>query len=111
MGSKGNQGPLTKNRRDVREGTREKAPGGMRRLPTGAAELGSQKGDHVMDRRRAAGSPVTGFSTAPGFQPCPLGNTITVDKNPGPGSGRTTYEYGTQCQTPVPRTTGKGGRF
>jgi hypothetical protein len=102
---------MGKNVRNVRQGTREAAPGGRRVVPTGVAELGSQKGDHVTEQRRAAGNAVSGLSIAPGFQPCALGNTVTLDKKPGPGAGRTVYEYGTQCQQRVPTSTGKGGRF
>jgi hypothetical protein len=94
--------------RNLRGGTRGKpeasripAPGAKRKLPTGAAELGSMKGNHVTERREASPRPVTGFSTAPGFQPVALGNTLTnnVGKG-GPGIGRDVHGRGS-CQETV----------
>jgi hypothetical protein len=90
------QGSMSRNVRNKSEGTR--VPPRTKAMPAAKpAHYGSAYGDHTTDRRKASpnAGPVT--SVAPGFQPVPLGNTLTTNVGKGgPGTGRTVYRTGSQ---------------
>ena len=82
--------------------------------PAGTAQIGIMYGDHST-AHGGAPSGYTGERLHGGrsFQPVPFGNEVALNvKGGGPGTGRTIYKTGTQCQTGTnpgdPRPRGRG---
>jgi|SRR6516225_1136869 hypothetical protein len=69
-------------------------------VPAGPAQLGQRQGNHPTNRPSTSYGGVPIYSTGPGFQPAPFGNTKALDVGKGgPGTGRTIYGSGSQCRT------------
>src|SRR5262249_46805654 len=82
--------------KNVRQGSRE-TPRVRAANVKAVSELGYSRGNHATNTgdfpfKREQ------FYEGKSFQPVPMGNTLTVDKKPGPGAGRNVYPTSTQCQ-------------
>jgi hypothetical protein len=104
-------GPRSKNvvEHSIRAGT-----GSRGTHPGGVAQLGQHVGDHTTNRPGSSGYRGEPLHNNRSFQPVPFGNEVALNvRGGGPGTGRTIYKTGTQCQTgPVnpgsPRPQGRG---
>jgi hypothetical protein len=98
--ARGNQGIQSKNKREV--GNRTGAPR-ERIRHAGVAQYGQAQGSHVTGAEGGGGDlnyhGVKAHTNMPGY-PSELGNKVALNVGGGgPGTGRTIYKTGSQCQT------------
>jgi len=68
--------------------------------PGGVAQLGQHTGDHTTNRPGSSGYRGEPLHNNRNFQPVPFGNAVALNVGKGgPGTGRTIYRTGSQCQT------------
>jgi hypothetical protein len=68
--------------------------------PGGVAQLGQHVGDHTTNRPGSSGYRGEPLHNNRSFQPVKFGNEVALNVGRGgPGTGRTIYKTGSQCQT------------
>jgi hypothetical protein len=81
--------------KSVRTGT-----GSRSTRPAGVAQIGTSFGNHATNTRGSTDYTGERLHNDRSFLPVPFGNEVALNvKGGGPGTGRTIYKTGTQCQT------------
>ena len=69
---------------------------------SGVAQMGQRVGNHVTNQGATGYGGINPFGAGQGY-PSELGNKVALNVDGGgPGTGRTIYKTGTQCQTGAP---------